>query len=53
MIAVLKRYALALLFLLLISILMLLGTIGVKSFGKNMIKDTGIEMKPRGEQLIK
>ncbi|MGE4419396.1 MAG: hypothetical protein AB7D38_06130 [Sulfurimonas sp.] len=53
MIAVLKRYALALFFLLLISVLMLLGTMGVKSFGDNMFKDTGVEMKPRGEHLTK
>ncbi|MDD5372946.1 MAG: hypothetical protein PHO62_05930 [Sulfurimonas sp.] len=51
--AILKRYALAIFFLLLVSFLMLLGTMGVKSFGEKMIEDTGIEMKPRGENLTK
>lgn len=51
--AVLKRYALAIFFLLLVSFLMLLGTMGVRSFGEKMFEDTGVEMKPRGEQLTK
>ncbi len=53
MMAVLKRYALAIFFLIFISVLMLLGTMGVKSFGDKMFQDTGIEMKPRGERLTK
>lgn len=53
MMAVLKRYSLAIFFLILVSVLMLLGTIGVKSFGDKMFQDTGIEMKPRGERLTK
>lgn len=51
--AILKRYALAIFFLLLVSFLMLLGTMGVRSFGEKMFEDTGVEMKPRGEQLTK
>jgi len=54
MLAVLKRYAVALGFLLLVTLLMLLGTIGVTMLGDKMIADTGGEtMKPRGERLIK
>lgn len=51
--AVLKRYAMALFFLLLVSFLMLLGTMGVKMLGDKMFEDTGVEMKPRGEHLTK
>lgn len=51
--ATFKRYALAIFFLVAISALMLLGTLGVKSFGENMFKDSGVEMKPRGEHLTK
>ena len=51
--AILKRYAMAIFFLLLVSALMVLGTMGVKSLGEKMFEDTGIEMKPRGEHLIK
>lgn len=53
MIAVLKRYAMALVFLLIVVLLMLLGTMGVMSFGNSMVKDIGIEMKPRGEDMTK
>lgn len=31
--------------------LMILGTLGVKTFGDKMLEDTGIEMKPRGEKI--
>lgn len=51
--AVLKRYAMALFFLLLVSFLMLIATIGVKILGDKMSEDMGIEMKPRGEHLTK
>lgn len=51
--AILKRYAMALFFLLFVSSLMLLGTMGVKMLGDKMFEDTGIEMKPRGEHLTK
>lgn len=53
MMAVIKRYAMAIFFLLLVSALMVLGTWGVRSFGEKMFEDTGIEMKPRGEHLGK
>ena len=30
---------------------MLLGTLGVKTFGDKMLEDTEIQMKPRGEKV--
>lgn len=51
MLAVLKRYGMAIVFLLLVVFLMILGTMGVTSFGENMVKDIGVEMKPRGEKV--
>jgi hypothetical protein len=53
MMAAIKRYAMAIFFLLLVSAFMILGTWGVRSFGEKMFEDTGIEMKPRGEHLGK
>ena len=53
MLAILKRYSMALIFLFLVVALMLAGTMGVMSFGNNMVKDMGIEMKPRGEDVTK
>lgn len=53
MIAVLKRYGMALVFLTLVIALMVIGTMGVMSFGDSMVKEIGIEMKPRGEHLNK
>lgn len=55
MLAALKRYAMALFLLVVLIGLMLLGTIGVKSFSDKMVKDANIheEIKPRGENLIK
>lgn len=47
----LQRYGKALLFLFLVIFLMLLGTLGVKSLGDKMLEGTGVEMKPRGENL--
>jgi len=49
----LKRYSMALVFLFLVIALMIAGTMGVMKFGDKMIKDTGLEMKPRGERLNK
>jgi hypothetical protein len=48
-----KRYGLALLFLLLVIILMLLGTLGVEDFGDHLLKDSHINttMKPKGERI--
>lgn len=48
---ILKRYSMALIFLFLVIFLMIIGTMGVTKFGNEMIKDTGLEMKPRGESL--
>ena len=54
MIVILKRYALALIFLLLVIFLMLLGTLGVTSFADKMSEDMdGVHLKPRGEKLNK
>lgn len=41
----------ALLFLLLIIILMLLGTLGVKNFGDQMFQDANISITPKGERI--
>ncbi len=51
--AILKRYALAIFFLLAISLLMLLGTLGVEKLSNKMFEGTGIDMKPRGENLTR
>jgi len=51
MIAILKRYAMALIFLLLVIMLMIFGTMGVMNFGDSMVKDIGVDMKPRGEKI--
>ena len=53
MIAVLKRYSMAFIFLLIVVVLMLLGTMAVMSFGDKMVQEMGIEMKPRGEDMTK
>ena len=49
--SILKRYGMALFFLLFVIILMILGTFAVKSLGDKMFDGTGIDMKPRGEHL--
>ncbi|MBU1657594.1 hypothetical protein KKG72_00900 [bacterium] len=51
MLAVLKRYMMAFFFLLIVIVLMLIGTLGVKSFGDKMFKDSGINMEPRGQRI--
>jgi len=53
MITVLKRYSMAFVFLLIVVVLMLLGTMAVMSFGNKMVQEMGIEMKPRGEDMTK
>ncbi len=53
MIAVLKRYSMAFVFLMLVVFLMVLGTWGVKSFGDMMFEDTNVKMHPRGEKINK
>ena len=52
MLDVLKRYGMAMVFLLLISIVMLFGTLAVKSFGDSMFDEIdNAQMKPRGEKV--
>ncbi len=53
MLAIFKRYSLAMFFLLLICSLMVLATMGVKSFSDKMVKDAGIVVEPREEPLAK
>ncbi len=53
MIALLKRYSMALVFLVVVVVLMLGGTMAVMSFGNSMVQDMGIDMQPRGEDMIK
>lgn len=52
MLAILKRYFVALIFLVLVIFLMLIGTLGVKKFGDKMLEDSDTQMKPRGEKII-
>ena len=51
MLSSLKRYSMALLFLLFVILLMLGGTLGVKSFGDKMFEDVNVTMKPKGEKI--
>ena len=51
MLSSLKRYGVALLFLLLVILLMLAGTLGVTSFGEKMFEDANITIKPEGERI--
>jgi len=51
MLSRLKRYGMAFVFLLLVVILMLLGTLGVKSFGDKMFEDVNVTMHPKGERI--
>ena len=53
MIALLKRYSVAIGFLLLMALLMILGTWGVTLFGEKMFEDSGVQIHPRGENLNK
>ncbi|MCK4737380.1 MAG: hypothetical protein KAT10_02395 [Sulfurimonas sp.] len=55
MLAILKRYSMAIFLLIAVFGLMILGTMGVKSFSDKMVEDAGIveNIKPRGENLIK
>ncbi|MFA6190990.1 MAG: hypothetical protein WC665_01430 [Sulfurimonas sp.] len=48
---ILKRYSMALLFLLLVIFLMLISTIAVENFGDKMAQDMGVQMKPEGEKI--
>ena len=52
MIAFIKRFYRALIFLLIISFVMLLGTLGVMKFGNIMFENIdAAEMTPRGEVI--
>ena len=56
MIAVLKRYGMAFVFLLVVVVLMIVGTMGVMNFGDKILKETGIEKKQmikRGDNVSK
>jgi len=48
---IIKRYFIAVVFLLAVVLLMLLSTLAVKSFGDGMLKNVNIEIKPRGEKI--
>ena len=47
----LKRYAVAVILLLLVIFMMLIGTLGVKSFGDKMFEDANITIKPEGKEI--
>ena len=52
MIDIFKRYSMAFIFLFIVIVLMLVGTLGVMEFGQKMVNDIGDnEMKPRGEVI--
>ncbi len=51
MLSVLKRYSVAFFILLFVILLMLFGTLGVKSFGDKMFEESGVEIIPRGEKV--
>ena len=53
MLKIFKQYSMALLFLFLVILLMLFATLGVKSFGDKMLKDTNIKITPQGTSLNK
>lgn len=48
---ILKRYSMALFFLLLVVFLMVLGTLGVSMFGEKMLEDAGTQMHPVGTKV--
>jgi len=47
----LKRYSMALVFLVVVIFLMLLGTLAVKDFGDKMFEDLNVTMHPKGEHI--
>lgn len=51
MIQAIKRYSMALLFLFLVIFLMLIATLGVKSFGDKMLENTDMQITPVGEKI--
>jgi len=50
MLAVLKRYSMAFSILLFIAVLMLIGTLGIKSFGKMLVEDSHGNINPTEKQ---
>jgi len=42
----------AIVFLLVVILMMLAGTLSVKSFGDKMFEDANITMKPKGERIV-
>ena len=53
MLRIIKQYSMALVFLFLVILLMLIATLGVKSFGDKMLEDTNIKITPIGDSLNK
>ncbi len=55
MMAILKRYGVAIIVLIVVFGITIFATMGVKSFSDQMVKDANITdtIKPRGENLIK
>ena len=51
MLSRLKRYGAAAVFLFLVIFLMLIGTLGVKSFGDRMFEDANITIEPEGKEI--
>lgn len=46
-----KQYSMALVFLFLVILLMLIATLGVKSFGDKMLESTDLKITPIGEKI--
>ena len=51
MLSSIKRYSMAIVMLSIVIFLMLLGTLGVKSFGDSMFEDVNVTMTPKGERV--
>ncbi len=49
----LKRYGVAIFILFVVVILMMLGTYEVTQMGEKMFEGTGVDIKPRGDNLTK
>jgi len=55
MLAIIKRYSVAFVILFIVFAIMVVATIGVKSFSDKMVADAHItdKIQPRGENLVK
>jgi len=51
MIAILKRYSLAIFFLLFVIIMMLVFTLGVERFGDKLLEDANITVMPTSQKV--